>query len=240
MSAENKDKVVKSRKLLKRNCIRVERKGGKSVFVIPEQLAKTLLQNYKFSFDQLSVGGEIDLQDLALHMDGQGQLESEAGLVAEQARFLKEVAAIEYEAWYEKQRNKIRSWWYDKYGKWPTVAEVQGRLASGGDAKEWIQRQKDIASLEANYRILNNVIRSAIIVKGDMLRSMRPLLQSDGNVVRSISVRVAKKVRTKLIVQKDKSNGQEEKGQGSKKQKEKVKRSVKPVKAKGKKGKGKA
>ena len=209
--AENSDKVVKSRTLLKRNCIRIERKGGKSVFVIPEQLAKTLLQNYRFSFDQLCVGGEIDLQDLAVHMDGQGQLEAEAGIVSEHARLLRDVSIIEYEAWYEKQCAKIRIWWRDEYGKAPSQAEVRGQLAKGSNCKEWVQRQKDIASLEANYRILNNVIRSAIIVKGDMLRSMRPLLQSDGSSVGNISVKVARKVRTKLIVHKEDGNGKKEK-----------------------------
>ena len=225
------DKVIIARTHLKR-CIRIERRGGKSVFIIPEQLAETLLKNYKFSFEQLCVGGEIDLQDLAVHMDGQGQLEAEAGIVSEQARLIRDTMTIEYEAWYEMQCAKIRKWFYGKYDKWPTEAYVKGKLASGKCGKENVKRRIALADLEADYRILNNVIRSAIIVKGDMLRSMRPLLQSDGNSVGSINVKVAHKVRTKLIVQKESSNGKEEK--------EKRQKSSKRVKTKGRKGKEKA
>jgi hypothetical protein len=198
--AANKDKVKVARTLLKRNCIRIERKGGKCEFVIPDRLAETLTREYKFSYNQLEVGGEIDLQELALHMDGQGKLEADVGMLAEHARLLKEIFSLSNEHWHEKQTHKIRTHFYEVHNKYPTEAYVKGKLASGSKGKEWYQRQKDLAVLEANYRILNNVIRSAIIVKGDMLRSMRPLLQSDGNAVNGISVKVAKKVKTKLIV----------------------------------------
>jgi len=196
----NDDKVKVSRTLLKRSSIRIEKKGGKRVFVIPERLAETLMRNYNFTFEQLQVGGDIDLQELALHMDGQGQLEAEAGMVSEHARLLKELAVLYCESWYEKECQKIREYFYDKHGKYPTEAYVKGKLASGKKGKTWRLKQTEMKTLESNYRILNNVIRSAIVVKGDMLRSMRPLLQNDGNTVSGISVRVAKKVKTKLIV----------------------------------------
>jgi len=208
MSLENRAVVAHS--LLKHSGIRIERVGGKSVFVIPEGLAQLLKQEYNFSFEQLRVGGDLPLHDLALHMDEHASLEAQASMATEQARQLKEQEKIEYDAWYNAKANRVRTWWYEAYNKWPTEGAIAGRIhAKYG--KELKQKQKHLADLESSYRILNNVIRSAITVKGDMLRSMRPLLQSDGSIFPGIDAKIAKKVRAKLIVTKGEKSGKERK-----------------------------
>jgi hypothetical protein len=222
---KERNKTVVARSLLKHSCIRIEKKGGKSVFVFPKQLAETLGSEYKFSLKQLCVGGEISLHDLAIHMDHQASFQAEVSIVAEQARLLKELAELDFERWHESLCHKIRMFWHEENNKWPSQAEVKGKiLAKYG--KEYQRRKEDLASLEATYRILQNVIHSAVIVKGDMLRSLRPLIQSDGSVITGgIDVKVAQPIRksVSLIVEKEKSDGGKEKQEKQVKEKQKRK-----------------
>lgn len=227
----NKEKrLIVAKKLLKQNSVTIRKRNGKTEFVIPAHIAEMLQKGYSFSFDQLRVGGEIPLHELALHMDEQSSLEARASIVSEQARLAKELYEIQYDEWYEKLAHKARVWLKDNVnnGKWPTEGQVKGRMYTKY-GKEITEKRNELASLESGYRMLNNVIRSAIIVKGDMLRSMRPLLQGDGTFVSSIDVSVAKKTRRKLIVEKD-ENGEERK---ERQEKEKRKKKSKSAKSKG-------
>ena len=182
---------------MKSSSIKIKKINGKMTFVLPEDLAKMITEVYSFSLEQLRVGGDIPLHDLAVHMDEHATLEASASMAAEEARHLKEIEQLTYDSWYETKCNIIREWWHDKYGKWPTDKQTIGRMMTM-HGKEHSKRKKALIDLEASYRILHNVIKSAVIVKGDKLRSMRPILQGNGQTISGIEVRVAKKIRKEL------------------------------------------
>lgn len=196
------EKQVIARSLLKNSHIRIEVRNGKSVFVIPDGLANLLQQQYNFNFDQLKVGGDLSLHELALHMDEQASIEAWASSAAELARILLEHVKQDYERWYESKCHKVREYWHKTYKKFPTGPEMSGYMYNKYGV-EMNEQKRQIIDLEGNYRILNNVIKNAIAVKGDMLRSMRPLLQPDGVSVNGIDVKVADQTRMRLIVNGD-------------------------------------
>lgn len=198
--ADGQEKVIVARSLLKHSQVRIENVNGKASFVLPDSIAKMVEEVYSFSLDQLRVGGDLPLHDLAIHMDQQASLEASASMASEQARVLKEIETMKFEVWYEQTSTKVRNWWFKAYKKWPTDKQVTGRLLERYGEEYTVRKQK-LIELEASYRILNNVIRSAVIVKGDMLRSMRPLLQGqngEGSYVAKIDVKVASKIRKEL------------------------------------------
>jgi len=184
---------------LKHSSIKIKKVNGKMTFILPEALAKMITEVYSFSLDQLRVGGDIPLHDLAVHMDEHATLEATAGMAAEEARLLKEIESLAFDSWYETKSNGIREWWYKKYGKWPTDKQTIGRMiVEHGEL--YRKKKKHLIELESSYRILHNVIKSAVIVKGDMLRSMRPILQGNGQTINGIDVQVAKAIRADLGV----------------------------------------
>ena len=197
LASKRDKKQVVARSLLKNSSVKIKKVDGKMTFILPEALAKMITEVYSFSLDQLRVGGDIPLHDLAVHMDEQATLEASASMAAEEARHLKEIEQLSFDSWYETKCNSIREAWFKKYNKWPTDKLTTGQIISK-HGKEHAKRKRALIDLEASYRILQNVIKSAVIVKGDMLRSMRPILQGNGQSISGIEVKVAKKIRRDL------------------------------------------
>jgi hypothetical protein len=196
---ENNEKQKIARSLLKHSSIKIKKVNGRMTFVLPEALAKKITEVYNFSLEQLRVGGDIPLHDLAVHMDEHATLEASAGMAAEEARLLKEIEQLSFDCWYETKSNEVREWWNKKYGKWPTDKQTIGRMMVV-NGEQYNEKKKSLIELESSYRILHNVIKSAVIVKGDMLRSMRPILQGNGQIISGIDVQVAKAIRKELGV----------------------------------------
>jgi len=173
-SKENRDIIART--LLKRNKIGVRKKKGNYVFVVPHDLANKLVQEYSFNFEQLKVGGDIPLPELARHVDEQASLEAEFSLVCEISRYTLENERLVYEEWHESLSYKCRAFLQEKHNKAPTEGQLKNYMFSKYGKKIRKKKMK-IVELEAQYRILNNVIRSAIVVKGQLLPTLRNIVQ---------------------------------------------------------------
>jgi hypothetical protein len=195
--SKDKNKEVIPRALLKQKGVRVKTKGGKYVFNIPADLATKLIEEYAFSFDQLKVGGDIPLAELAIHIDEQASLEANVGQACELMKHQLELLRLKYEEWYESKSWKARVW-NKKNSK---HAFTEGALKSylyAKYGKQITEKKRELQELETSYRLINNVIRQAIIVKGTLLPTLRNIVQGRGDGVGSITVKVNKDTREKL------------------------------------------
>jgi hypothetical protein len=197
--SKGKNKEVIPRSLLKKNGVRVKTKGSKYVFNIPADLAKKLAEQYAFSFDQLKVGGDIPLAELAIHIDEQSSLEANVGQACELAKHQLELLRLDYEQWYEQMAWKARAWYKKKNSKDFTESALRSYLYSKYGV-EITRRKQEILEFETSYRLLNNVIRQAITVKGTLLPTLRNIVQGRGDGVGSISVTINKDTRKKLKI----------------------------------------
>jgi len=198
-NSNRRDKVV-SRSLLKQSGVKAKRERDKFVFVIPADYAETLEKNYSFSFDQLKVGGDIPLPELAVHIDEQASMEASVGLVCEISRYALEAERNEYENWYNELSYKCKKHLYENGEKAQcTELYLKGYIALKHKTK-LLERQNKIRDLEFQYRLLNNVFRSALERKGELLPTLRNVIQGKTDGIGSIDVRIQNKTRIKLKV----------------------------------------
>jgi hypothetical protein len=194
------DRQIVSRSLLKHSNVKVGRERDTYVFVIPADTAERIKQEYSFSFDQLKVGGEISLPELAVHIDEQAASEARWGTVCEIARHKLEVEKLVFEEWYENLLYKCRVHLENIRKGTVTEGTIKGYAYHKHGAEIAQRRQKQL-DLELQYRMLNNVIRAALAVKGQLLPTLRNIVQGKGEAA-AIDVKVAQKVRVKLITKR--------------------------------------
>jgi len=198
-----KETIMKSRSLLKHSGVKVKRERDSLTFIIPADKAEKIIKECNFSWEQLKVGGDIPLSELAVHLDEQASLEARVGYIAEVARYALENAKTEFEAWQEQTYYKVRSHLEDTGHKSGlTENYIRGYMRTKYP-KEMRKKESEISTLEFQYRLLNNVIRSAVITKGTLLPSLRNIIQgsnSNAEGIKSIEVRVENKIRNKLKV----------------------------------------
>ena len=195
MASDKEERAMIARVLLKSSCIRVRKKKGKLTLFLPESVRDIIATHLKLDVDDFQVGDgeQISLHDLAFAMDRQASHECAIGMVCEHLRAAKEAIEFEFETWLEVKKDKVRRQWYDKYNKWPTESAIMGSLIRQ-HGKQYKTKKAEVLTISANYRIMNNAIRTAMVVRGDMMRSMRPLLQNnDGSgIVVQAPLKVAK------------------------------------------------
>jgi len=173
------DKAVIARSLLKSEGVKYVNNNGNYTFVIPAGVADSIEKAYGFSFDQLSVGGEIPLAELAVHVDEQAGLEARISLVCELAHHTLQLEKNAFELWYDRLYYKCKKSLLRDNSKSVTESYVSGYISTkyGSELEE---RKKKIADLEFQYRLLNNVFRSAAITKGELLPTLRNIVQGQG------------------------------------------------------------
>lgn len=157
--------------------IKVKRnEAGTYSFVIPKSVEEKLRKVYEFSIEELSVGGDIPLGELARHVDEQPASEARAGLVAEVLRHELNKVTLEYEAWYNKIFWECKS----KLDGKPSDKSVNAYLIRRY-SKKWKMWQKRLADAEFAYRLMNNAIRAAWVTKGRLLQTLRVIIQGDSS-----------------------------------------------------------
>ena len=151
--------------------------------------AKKLQEGYNFSLDQLSVGSDIPLAELAKHIDDQAALEARAGIYAETARHTLELRKQEYERWEVSLLQRVRK---EVLASSPKASETLIKATFFNKYKKKISQFKvDIINLEYQYRLLK-VFLDAIKRKGDLLPTLRLITQGSGNGINSISTQTNK------------------------------------------------
>ena len=199
--AEDVKLVVKSRSLLKSQGIKVDGRSGIH-FKIPENIAKMIKDTFNFSVEQLSVGGNITLPDLAVHLDEQPSIEFHISGLCEYCRHMLRTAEDEHEIWYNKTYYKCRKYLQEQGEKAPSEKVVVGRLTFKY-GKEYSKRKAELRHVEFEYRMLNHVIRSSVITKGMMLPTLWNIIQGKQGDGISETFDGNNKVREKLKVNND-------------------------------------
>lgn len=191
--------ALKARAKLKSVGIAVKRKNGNNItFIIPKGIEERLKKEYNFNFEMLTVGGDIPLSELAVHVDEQSSMEAYASMLAENARYQLELAREEYEQWFESLCFKCRSHLNEKF-KSVTEKLLTGYVYTKYSEKIKIKKKR-LIELEYAYRMLDRVIRSAIVTKGVMLPTLRNIVQGrDGIGIgdNKISQNTRKKLKIK-------------------------------------------
>jgi hypothetical protein len=195
----SQDKQIIARSLLKHAGVKVSRERDRYVFVIPADKAEQIKKEFGFSFEQLRVGGDIPLPELAVHVDEQAALEASVSLVCEIARHKLEELKNRYQLWQEELYYTCKCHLQDNVAKpRESVTEntVRGYMAKKYKEKirEW---QKQISDLEFQYRLLNNVFRAAVITKGALLPTLRNIVQGKSAGIEVVN---QEKARIKLKV----------------------------------------
>lgn len=174
---EDVEQRDKARFNLKANRVVAEiGENGSLVFVVPKSLEERLKKEYNFSVEMLSVGGDIPLADLAVHLDEQSSMEAHAGMIAEFLRYQLKQKQDEYELWYEKVFYKTKKLMQSAGDKNITDKGVSSKI-SALHGKEIARYRKKINGLELQYRLANNVIRASLITKGTLLPTLRNIVQ---------------------------------------------------------------
>ena len=174
-SPEQVDRSVMAVAQLKSVGITLKQEGNIFKFYIPSELEKQLRKVYNFSFDELKVGADIPLAELAKHINEQAANQANASVVAEFLRHMLNVKKNEYDVWYHKAFAKCRLFFGNKY---VTDKIVHSHLI-GKYSVLYLKKQQEIAELEFVYRLVNNAILAAWQVKGKMLQSLRLNVQGD-------------------------------------------------------------
>lgn len=194
MSDKVTNKGIIAKALLKHEGVDIKFKEGSYVFVIPAKIADDIKKSYGFSFDMLSVGGELPLSELATHVDEQAALEARVSLCCEVAHYALQAAQNEFEMWYNSLYYKCRKFLNNEH-KGVTEKYVEGYIITKyGD--KYRARKKALTDLEMQYRLLNNVFRSAVITKGELLPTLRNIIQGSGN--KGINFTTTKKAKLKI------------------------------------------
>jgi len=199
VSKKKKSEVV-PRSLLKQSGVKVGKERGNYVFVIPVEKAEELTKQFGFSFDQLKVGGDIPLAELAVHIDEHASVEANASLATELCRYALEKERNKYELWHEQTAHKCRMFMIKKHGISKVTAAMVAGYTSTKYGSKISERRKKITDLEFQYRLLNNVFLSALKVKGMLLPTLRNIVQGKADIGIGIKVKVGKRVRSKLNI----------------------------------------
>ena len=174
---EDDDRNMVARQNIKRSNIKFEiSKSGNLTFVIPKWLESKLQKEYNFLIGMLNVGGNIALADLAVHVDEQASLEAHASMISEWIRYQLKQKQDEYDLWYEKIFYKVKTHMVSMGEKSITDKGVVSRITSKY-IKKMTKFKKELSELEFQYRMANNVIRSALITKGTLLPTLRNIIQ---------------------------------------------------------------
>ena len=199
-TSEKEERAMIARVLLKSSCIRMRKVKGKLTLTIPKAVGEMITDTLKLTIDDFQVGDgeQISLHDLAFAMDRQAAHEAAIGMFCEHLRAVKEEEEFRFETWLEAKKHTVRANWYETYNKWPTESAIMGSLVKQY-GKDYKQRKQSLLSISMNYRIMHNAIRSAMVVKGDMMRSMRPLLQGDGSSIVARAPLQARQTTTRKV-----------------------------------------
>jgi len=190
------DKAIKTRAKLKSMGIKTWRRKGEFVFEFRPEILDEAKQ-LGFVIDILEVGGgSLPLPALADHMDKQAALEHYWSTAAEIARFELEEAKGKWNVWYMERYLWAFNHLKDLEGiPKPTKLEVESTIYDKYK-KQYKKFQHHLRKLEKNHRILSNACHAAIITKGEMMRSLRNIIQ--GGDMDNIKVRRTKVVEVKL------------------------------------------
>jgi len=169
--------------------IALKSEGTNIVFVIPKHLEESLAKVYGFSTDELKVGADIPLAELARHMDEQAAMEERAGVVAETLRHVLNQAELDFEMWFNtifwKCKNRLDLKMSDKSVTSYVISKY---------GKTYRKYKERINRAEYTYRLMNNAIRAAWQTKGKLLPSLRNIVQGDkpigGIEVRTTGTRI--------------------------------------------------
>lgn len=169
---KRRDKTLYSEKLLNTMGVFVSRKGGKMVLHIPLHLEKQAKKLYEFSFEMLSMGGDLSLSELAQHLDEQATMEARFGYLAELALYYYESLELECEEWYSTKHGRVK----DSLDK-PTTKDIECAVMK--NYKQYGKYKKMILEAKMKYRILSHAIHAAVVTRGKMLQSLRNVLQPE-------------------------------------------------------------
>jgi len=176
--------------------LNIKQKGSSVIFYMPTEDAKKLQEGYDFSLDQLSVGSDIPLSELAKHIDDQAALEARAGIYAETARHTLELKKQEYERWEVSLLQKVRKRVLEQT---PKASETLIKATFFNKYTKKISTfKKDIANHDYQYRLLK-VMLDAIKRKGELLPTLRLITQGNGDGISNISTQTNKKGKIKNV-----------------------------------------
>jgi len=178
-SLSDTDMYAKSAHLLKASGIKVDSSTGVK-FIIPPNLENMIEKVFGFSAKHLSVGGNLSLPDLAIHCDEQAGVEFHVSGLAEYYRLLLKQEEDSFDIWYTQTFYKCRTYLVNKGDKGVTEKSITGRLMIKY-GKEYRERRDRLNTMEFEYRLLNNVVRSSVITKGTMLPTLRNIIQGRGD-----------------------------------------------------------
>ena len=176
--------------------IKVWKRKGEFTFEFRPEIIKEAKQ-LGFVIDVLEVGGgNLPLPALADHLDKQAALEHYWSSAAEVARFEWEESKAKWYTWYMERYNWAFNHLKDFEGiTKPTKQEVEAQVYVKYK-KIWNKRQEKLRKAERNYRILSNACHASIITKGEMMRSLRNIIQ--GSDLKEIKIRRTKSVQVKV------------------------------------------
>jgi len=169
---KRRDKTLYSEKLLNTMGVFVSKKGGKVVLHIPLHLEKEAKKLYEFSFDMLSLGGDLSLAELADALNEQATLEGRFAYLAELALYYHESLELECEEWYSEKHGKIK----DSLNK-PTTKDIECAVMK--TYKKYGKYKRQILEAKMKYRILSHAIHAAVVTRGKMFQSLRNILQPE-------------------------------------------------------------
>ena len=177
--SENSDrKHLINRSLLNSERIKVKSSNGDLVFKVPEEIEEQLLKAIGFSFDNLRVGSGASLGALAAHINEHPVQEAYIGAETEKVRYALEIARTSMRIWEERSHHRMRKVLVDQGISKPTEKQISQAVFSNSKMRdEFLQIDKCLKSLEYKYRLLNNVVRSALETKGVLLPTLRNLIQ---------------------------------------------------------------
>lgn len=176
--ADEFDDKTKFKLLLKSERVKIRKQDGDYIFTIPEKIYNDVIDQCNFSLDQLKVGGDIPLPDLAHHIDEQAAWEARIGFMCETVRYQWECAKEELDNWLEKIAYIVRKKLIEDLGKSPTEKAVTNYIHSEYEETYLVFTAK-CKRLEYKYRLFNHVIRAAIVTKGTLLPTLRNIIQGN-------------------------------------------------------------
>lgn len=156
--------------------LQIKNKGNKYIFKMSLQDAEKLQREYRFSIDQLKIGGNIPLAELAKHVDEQASNEASCGMFAETARYQLAVAEQEYESWELKALQSVRK---KILSENPRISETMIKSHFRKKYSDTItKKRKEILALEHQYKILK-LMYDSIKKKGELLPTLRNIVQGN-------------------------------------------------------------
>ena len=145
---------------------------GSLKFVVPKALEANLKRVYNFSIEELNVGVDQPLSELARHVDQQSAMEARTGIVAEFLRHYLNQLKLKYDVWYNNVFYKSRQLLGAKGSDKVVNAYVLKKYS-----KRYTKYNSAINEAEFAYRLVNSGIRAAWITKGRLLQTLRVIVQ---------------------------------------------------------------